>query len=135
MNTNTVILVGNLVRDPEMKYTPGGHAVANFTVAVNDGFGDKQDTDFLECTTWRKSAEAVTNYCKKGSKVLVQGKLKQQAWKDREGNNRKRVYVKAQRIEFLNTKTQVAKMEPEYEEPGGGYAMDSNAFVEGDAPF
>ncbi|MFA7180830.1 MAG: single-stranded DNA-binding protein [Bacteroidales bacterium] len=135
MNTNTVILVGNLVRDPEMRYTPGGHAVANFTVAVNDGFGDKQDTDFIDCTIWRKTAEAVTNYCQKGSKVLVQGKLKQQAWKDREGNNRKRVYVKAQRIEFLNTKAIPAKMEPEYEEPGGGYAMDSNAFVEGDAPF
>ena len=68
-------------------------AVTNFTIAVNDGFGDKQDTDFIECTVWRKVAEAVTNYCRKGTKVTVQGKLKQQAWKDKDGNNRKRIYV------------------------------------------
>lgn len=135
MNTNVVILTGNLTRDPEMKYTPNGHAVTNFTIAVNDGFGDKQDTDFIECTVWRKVAEAVTNYCRKGTKVTVQGKLKQQAWKDKDGNNRKRIYVRAQRVEFLNTRKQEAKMEPQYEEPGGGYSMDSDAFVDGDTPF
>lgn len=135
MNTNVVVLIGNLTKEPEFKYTPGGHGVANFTIAVNDGYGNKQDTDFIECTAWRKLAEAATNYCQKGSKVLIQGKLKQQAWKDKEGNNRKRVYVKAQRIEFLNTKMQIEKMEPEHEDPGGGYSMDSNAFVDSDTPF
>ena len=136
MNTNVVILIGNLTKDPELQYTPSGkHSVVNFTIAVNDGFGDKQDTDFIECVAWRKIAEAVTNYCQKGSKVLVQGKLKQQVWKDREGNNRKRVYVNAQRVEFLNVRKQEARMEPQYEDPDGGYSMDSDAFIESDAPF
>jgi single-strand DNA-binding protein len=125
-----------MVKDPELKYTPGGkHAVVNFTIAVNDGFGDKQDTDFIGCVAWRKLAEAVNNHCQKGNKVLVQGKLKQQIWKDKEGKSRERVYVKAQRVEFLNVRKQEAKMEPEYEDPGGGYSMDSDAFVDGDTPF
>lgn len=58
MNTNVVILTGNLTRDPEMRYTPSGHAVTDFTIAVNDGFGDKQDTDFIECTVWEESSRS-----------------------------------------------------------------------------
>jgi single-strand DNA-binding protein len=136
MNTNLVILTGNLTKDPEFRYTPNGHGVANFTIAVNDGFGDKQDTDFIDCTVWRKTAEAVANYCFKGHKVTVEGKLKQQVWKDKEGKTNRRFYVNARRVEFLNARAKGAEMEPQYADPDGGYAMDSNAFVsDGDAPF
>lgn len=136
MNTNVVVLVGNLTRDPEMRYTPGGgHAVTNFTIAVNSSYGGKKYVDFINCTAWRKTAEAITNYCQKGSKILVQGEMKQQLWKDKEGNNKERVYVNARRVEFLNVKTKQAKMDSEHEDPGGGYSMDSDAFIDGDAPF
>ncbi len=135
MDINNVILIGNITRDPELRITPRGNSVANFTIAVNDGYGDKKTVDFIKCTAWRKTAEAVTNYCQKGSKVAVHGKIKQQNWKDEDGNNKEKVFVNVQQVMFLNTKTQQAKMEPEYEDPGGGYAMDSDAFIDGDAPF
>ena len=61
--------------------------------------------------------------------------IRDRAWKGKDGNNRKRIYVRAQRVEFLNARKQEAKMEPQYEEPGGGYSMDSDAFVDGDTPF
>lgn len=77
---HTIILVGNLGRDPEMRYTPTGQAVTNFSVAVNDSFtnsqGEKVDrTIWVRVTTWGKQAETCNQYLKKGSKVLVEGRL------------------------------------------------------------
>lgn len=139
MDLNRSILIGNLTRDPESRTTSKGTILANFTVAVNDGYGDKKAVSFIKCTAWRKTAEAVINYCQKGSKVAIEGKLKQQVWKDKEGNNREKIYINVQQVFFLNTRsqgqTQTQGNEGFAEEPGGGYSMDSDVFLDDDAPF
>jgi single-strand DNA-binding protein len=126
MDINRVIIVGNLTRDPDLRYTPGGTAVANFTLAVNDGYGDKQTVDFIRVTAWGKTAENVTNYCPKGSKVAVDGRLKQQNYEDKNGNKREKVYVNAQQIMFLNAKRG---------QQNEGYGMGSDSIREEDVPF
>lgn len=108
MSTNRVTLTGRLVKDVELAFTSGkGTAVAKFTIAVDDGFGDKKTTDFIPVVVWGKSGEAVANYCSKGSKVLVNGKIKTRNF---EGKNGK-VYVTEavadmfNGIEFLDNKS------------------------------
>jgi single-strand DNA-binding protein len=70
-----LILVGNVGRDPEMRYTPSGTAVVSFSVAVSEGFGDKKSTIWFRVSAWDKLAEACNQYLKKGSRVLVEGRL------------------------------------------------------------
>lgn len=126
MDINRVILIGNLVRDVDLRYSQNGTAIANFTLAVNDGYGDKKTVDFIRVTAWKKTAENVANYCGKGSKVAVEGKLKQQNWEDKDGNKKEKVFVNAQQIMFLNTRQQQA---------GEGYSMDSDNYRDDDVPF
>ena len=126
MDINRVILIGNLVRDVDLRYSQNGTAIANFTLAVNDGYGDKKTVDFIRVTAWKKTAENVANYCGKGSKVAVEGKLKQQNWEDKDGNKKEKVFVNAQQIMFLNTRQQQA---------GEGYSMDSDSYGDDDVPF
>jgi len=126
MDINRVILIGNLVRDVDLRYSQNGTAIANFTLAVNDGYGDKKTVDFIRVTAWKKTAENVANYCGKGSKVAVEGRLKQQNWEDKDGNRREKVYVNAQQIMFLNTKQQ---------QTDEGYSMDSDNYRDEDVPF
>ncbi len=80
MSYHTIILVGNLGRDPEMRYTPSGQAVTNFSVAVNDSYTNNEGvrvdrTIWIRVSAWGKQAESSNNYLKKGSKVLVEGRL------------------------------------------------------------
>ena len=72
---NKVHLIGNLTRDPEIRYTTSGTAVARITLAIDDGYGDKKRTDFPQVTIWGKTAENVANNLHKGSKVAVNGKI------------------------------------------------------------
>ena len=96
MSGETLItLVGNLVDDPELRFTPAGHAVANFRVASTPRTFDKQanewkdgDALFLPCTAWRQEAENVAESLQKGMRVIVQGNLGQRSYEDREGNKR-----------------------------------------------
>lgn len=126
MDINRAILIGNLVRDVDLRYSQNGTAIANFTLAVNDGYGDKKTVDFIRVTAWKKTAENVANYCGKGSKVAVEGKLKQQNWEDKDGNKKEKVFVNAQQIMFLNTKQQ---------QTDEGYSMDSDNYRDEDVPF
>lgn len=72
---HTIVIAGNVGRDPEMRYTPSGSAVTSFSVAVSDGFGEKKKTIWFRVSAWEKLAETCNNYLKKGSKVLVEGRL------------------------------------------------------------
>ena len=78
-NTNIVILSGNLVKDPELRYTQGGDAVCNFRIAVNSKFGEKEKTLWQDIVCWKGQAEAVANYLTKGSKVIVTGRLEERS--------------------------------------------------------
>lgn len=96
---NVVLLSGNLARDPEMRYTPTGKAVTEFTIAVNEGTGDKRVTHFIDCQAWERTAEIVAEQARKGSRVTVEGSLLVDSWTDKEsGKKRKAVRVRCRSI-------------------------------------
>lgn len=105
---NRVLLVGRLTKDPELRYTPNGIAVATFTLAVNRTFSNQQgerEADFINCVVWRKQAENVANFLKKGSLAGVDGRLQSRSY---EGQDGKRVYVTevvAESVQFLESRT------------------------------
>ncbi|WP_027410655.1 single-stranded DNA-binding protein [Anoxybacteroides tepidamans] len=104
---NRVILVGRLTKDPELRYTPSSVAVATFTLAVNRPFTNEQgerEADFIHCVVWRRAAENVANFLKKGSMAGVDGRLHTRSY---EGQDGKRVYVTevvAESVQFLEPK-------------------------------
>ncbi|MBM4761713.1 single-stranded DNA-binding protein [Bacillus sp. B15-48] len=106
---NRVILVGRLTKDPELRYTPNGVAVASFTLAVNRTFTNQQgerEADFINCVIWRRAAENVANFLKKGSLAGVDGRIQTRSY---EGQDGKRVYVTevmAESVQFLEPKSQ-----------------------------
>jgi single-strand DNA-binding protein len=101
---NTVTLVGNITDDPELRYTPSGAAVANFTVAVNkryrgaDGQWEDKLDGFFRCNCWREMAESVTESCTKGTRVIVVGRLQQRSWETKEGQKRYEVEVQVDEV-------------------------------------
>ncbi|WP_163527904.1 single-stranded DNA-binding protein [Halobacillus ihumii] len=104
---NRVVLVGRLTKDPDLRYTPNGVAVANFTVAVNRPFSNNQgdrDADFINCVVWRRAAENLANFMSKGSLIGVDGRLQSRSFDNQEG---KRVFVTevvADSVQFLESK-------------------------------
>ena len=105
-SVNKVILVGNLGRDPEVRFTPGGTAVANFTLATTDRWTDpsgekKERTEWHRIVVWGKQAEIAGEYLKKGRQVYVEGSLQTREWTDRDGNKRYTTEVRVQRFQML----------------------------------
>jgi|SRR5690625_2367763 len=104
---NRVVLVGRLTRDPDLRYTANGVAVANFTIAANRPFRNQQgeqEADFINCVVWRKTAENLANYMKKGSMIGVDGRIQSRSY---EGQDGKMVYVTevvAENIQFLESR-------------------------------
>ena len=104
---NRTVLAGRLVRDPELRYTSNGVAVSNFTLACNRPFKNQdgeQEADFIQCVAWRKQAENIANYMKKGSLVGIDGKIQTRSY---EGQDGKMVYVTevlAESIQFLESR-------------------------------
>jgi len=99
---NKIILMGNLTRDPELKYTPSGTGIAEFSLAMNRKYQDKDETTYIDVVTFGKLAERVAEYCQKGKQVLVDGRLEQQRWEDSEGKKRSKHKVIAYGVTFLD---------------------------------
>ncbi|MBU1261630.1 single-stranded DNA-binding protein [bacterium] len=100
------IIMGNLTRDPELRYIPSGTAVANFTVAINRTYKDssgetREETSFLPVVVWGKQAENCNQYLKKGKPVFIDGDLRQRSWEDKEGQKRSIVEIHAFSVQFL----------------------------------
>ena len=102
---NKVILMGNLTRDPELKYTQGGAAVCSFGLAVNRKYKVdeewKEDVCFVDITAWSKTGELVAQYLTKGSGVLVDGRLQFRSWVGQDGNKRSKLDVVAENVTFM----------------------------------
>ncbi len=103
---NKVILIGNLTKDPELRYTPQGTAVANLRLAVNRKFRDrnqemKEEVCFVTAVVWDKQAETANQYLHKGSPVLIEGRLQSRSWEDNTGAKRSVIEVRAERVQFL----------------------------------
>lgn len=104
---NKIIITGNITRDIELAETASGTAYCNFSVAVNrampDSDGNKQ-TDFFNCTAWKQRAEVIAKYCKKGSKVLVEGEMQARSYEDKNGNRQTGWNINVNNIEFLGSR-------------------------------
>jgi single-strand DNA-binding protein len=103
---NKVILIGNLGRDPEVRFTPSGQAVANFTIATNDSWTDKQGqkqerTEWHRIVVWGKLAEICGEYLSKGRQAYVEGRLQTREWTDKEGKKNYTTEIVAQTVQFL----------------------------------
>ncbi len=103
---NKAFLLGNLTRDPELRYTANGFAVAGFGLAVNRKFKQnnewKDDTCFVDITVWGKQAESCTEYLHKGSSVFVEGRLNFRSWETEQGQKRNKLEVVANNVQFLS---------------------------------
>ncbi len=107
---NKVLLLGNLTRDPELRYIPSGQAVTTFTVAVNRSYAaatgeKKEEVSFLRIVVWGRHAEVCNEYLKKGSSVFVEGRLQSRSWEAQDGTKRSTVEVVAQTVQFLGKPT------------------------------
>jgi len=107
---NKVFIMGNLTRDPELRYVPSGAAVANFTVAVNRAYKDKtgerrEDASFIRVVVWGKMAETCGEYLAKGRQVLVEGRLQSRSWEGQDGQKRNTLEVIAVSVQFLGSRT------------------------------
>lgn len=114
---NRVILMGNLTREIEVKYTQSGMAVAEIGVAVNDKRKDAQgnwvdETTFVDVTLWGKTAETASEYLSKGSPIFVEGRLKLDQWTDKDGNKRSKLRVTCDRMQLIGGRQQSEEKRP-----------------------
>ena len=103
---NKVLLMGNLTRNPEIRYTPSGTAVADLGLAVNENFKNKagetvEQTCFVDVVVWGRQAETSAEYLQKGSPVFVEGRLQLDQWENQQGEKRSKLRVRADRVQFL----------------------------------
>ena len=118
---NRVILMGNLTRDPELKFLPSGTSVANFGIAMNEVYTDRQTGEkretpcFVDVEAWGRQAEVVNEYLTKGSPIFIEGSLKFESWETEDGTKRNRLRVRAFRIQLIGGRR-------DSDEMGGGYA-------------
>jgi len=106
---NHIIVMGRLTRDPELRRTGSGIAVASFTIAVDRDFspkdGGERETDFIDCVAWRQTGEFVSKYFQKGRMAVVSGRLQIRSWNDKDGNKRRAAEVNVDNIYFGDSKS------------------------------
>jgi single-strand DNA-binding protein len=105
---NKVILIGHLGQDPEVRFTPSGAAVANFSVATNESWTDKsgtkqEKTEWHKIVVWGKTAEICQKYLKKGKQIYIEGKLQTRQWENKEGKTQYTTEINAQHVQFLGS--------------------------------
>jgi len=111
---NKVMIIGNVGKEPEMRFTPSGSAVTSFSVAVNEKLtseGDQQErTEWFNIVVWNKLAEVCNQFLNKGSKVYIEGKLKTRKWQDKDEQYHYRTEIIGNRVEFLSPKPEKAEV-------------------------
>lgn len=122
-SVNKVILVGNLGKDPEVRYTSGGKAVADFSIATSESFGKgserEEQTEWHRVVVWDRLAELCGQHLRKGSKVYVEGKIQTRKWTDKQGAERFTTEIIAKQVVFLSPKGDSGRREPEPSGKGG----------------
>ena len=103
-NYNKAIVMGNIVRDPEVRYTPSGTAVCNFTVASNHKYKDKEEILYLDVVAWGKKGETIADFMSKGKPILVEGRLKMDEWEDKDGKKRTKIKLNLESFNFVGPK-------------------------------
>ena len=108
---NHITIMGRFTRDPELRRTASGVAVASFTLAVDRDFGGKEgekETDFIDCVAWRQTGEFVSKYFSKGRMAVVSGRLQIRGWTDKDGNKRRTAEVVADNVYFADSKKEAS---------------------------
>lgn len=120
---NNIVIMGRLTRDPELRRTSSGVAVATFTLACERDFaaqGETRETDFIDIVAWRYTAEFVDKYFSKGQMAIVTGRLQIRNWQDKEGNKRRSAEILADHVYFGEAKRdKTTQGEPQYDPQGG----------------
>lgn len=101
---NKAVLMGRLTRDPELRHTGSGTAVCNFTVAIDNGYGENRSTDFISCVAWNKTAEFIEKYFTKGKMIIVIGRIQTRTWEGQDGKKNYATEVVASEVSFGETK-------------------------------
>ena len=139
---NKVMLIGRLGQDPELKYTPSGVAVATLSIATNTSWkgqdgAQNENTEWHRVVVWRKLAETIEKYAKKGNRVYVEGRLVTRSWQDKDGNKRYTTEIQADNMQFLESRT-ARDVEPGEEEtppPPDTHVQEPDAQDSDDLPF
>ena len=131
---NKVILMGRLTKDPELRYTNNKTPVCSFTIAVNNGYGENQRTDFVNCLAWNKTAEFVTKYFTKGKMIIVIGRITTRSWETQDGKRAYATEVIAKEVSFGETKSsqQTATQQPMQDDDDDFTPLDEE---DDDLPF
>lgn len=155
MSYNKVILLGNLTRDPEVRYTAGNQAVAKIGLALNRNYTTKEgerreEVTFVDCEAWGRTAEVMKQYLSKGRKVFIEGRLKLDQWEDKEGGKRSKLLVVIETFQFVDSREGSGgsgdgggggggggrrEYQPQPAGGGGGGGGDHQPIGEDDIPF
>lgn len=108
MAFNLVVLTGRLTAAPEIKTTPSGKSVCSFTIAVDRGYGDNKETDFITCVAWEKTAEFIGKYFNKGSEIGIEGSIQTRKWTDKNGNSRTAFEIRVSNAQFIGGKKEAS---------------------------
>ena len=133
---NSVVLMGRLVADPELRTTTTGRTVGSFRIAVDRSFvrqGEERQADFISCVAWEQTANFISRYFHKGSMIAVEGTIQTRNYTDKNGNNRKAVEVVANNVSFCGSKAESgtgAAPQQDYNQPAPSYASADNSDFE-----
>jgi single-strand DNA-binding protein len=138
-------MIGRLVRDPELRYTAGGTAVASYSIANNRSYTSnnekREQASFFNCVAWGKLGELIVQYCKKGHRIGIEGRLQQRSWDDQNGNKRSTVEVITDNIQFLSPRESSSggdaqiDINASYQDVPHPQEIDNNPFSDDDIPF
>ena len=123
---NKAILMGRLTRDPELRHTSAGTPVCSFSVAVDNGYGENRQTDFINCVAWNKTAEFVSNYFSKGKMIIVVGRIATRTWEGQDGKKNYSTEVVVNEVSFGESKRS--------QEGGGDYSAPAPRAAAPSAP-
>ncbi|MCX6827063.1 MAG: single-stranded DNA-binding protein [candidate division Zixibacteria bacterium] len=137
---NKVILIGNLGKDPELRYTPAGQPVASFSLATSEKWKDKngvvQDrTEWHNIVVWGRQAEIAKEYLSKGKQVYIEGRIQTRSWDDKDGNKRYMTEIITQRMQFLGSREQGEREHPAADAPPAIPPVDDINSEDEDLPF
>ena len=133
---NRVILIGNLTKDVDLKYLQSGTAIANFSIANNKSYKvnneKKEEVSFFNCVAFSKLAEMLNEYCKKGNKIALEGRLKQETWTDQDGGKKSAVKIIVESVQFLSMNKDKSDDKPV---DNSASEQVENAFADDSLPF
>ena len=136
---NRVMLMGNLTRNPELKYTPSGTAVTDLGLAINESFKNKagetvEQTCFVDVVVWGRQAETASEFLRKGSPAFIEGRLQFDQWENQEGEKRSKLRVRAERVQFLSSGASNENNSSEFQVDSGKVTPEDSS-LDDDVPF